>query len=71
MPASTCGRWIRNPVDAVWTDRPMPPLAPARPHPLEHAGRSAEEKREQIAALLREAKQDAAVISDPASMPGC
>ena len=58
----------RNPIDAVWTDRPMPPLAPAVPHPLEHAGRSAEEKREQIAALLREAKHDAAVISDPASI---
>ena len=58
----------RNPIDAVWTDRPAPPLAPARPHPLEHAGRSAAEKREQIAALLREAKQDAAVLSDPASI---
>ena len=40
----------------------------ARPHPLEHAGRSAAEKREQVAALLREAKQDAAVLSDPASV---
>ena len=58
----------RNPIDTVWTDRPMPPLAPAVPHLLEHAGRSAEEKREQIAALLREAKHDAAVISDPASI---
>ena len=35
---------------------------------LEHAGRSAEEKRAQIASLLREAKHDAAVISDPASI---
>jgi Xaa-Pro aminopeptidase len=58
----------RNPIDAVWTDRPPPPLAPAMPHPLEYAGRSATEKREQIAGLLREAKQDAAVISDPASI---
>ncbi len=58
----------RNPIDAVWTDRPMPPLAPAVPHRLEHAGRSAEEKREQIAALLCDAKHDAAVISDPASI---
>ena len=31
-------------------------------------GRSADEKREQIAGLLREAKQDAAVITDPASI---
>ena len=58
----------RNPIDAVWTDRPAPPNAAAEPHPLAHAGRSASEKREQIAALLREAKQDAAVLSDPASI---
>ncbi len=58
----------RNPVDTVWTDRPAPPLAPAVPHSLEYAGRTATEKREQIAALLREAKQDAAVLSDPASI---
>jgi Xaa-Pro aminopeptidase len=58
----------RNPIDAVWRDRPAPPLAPAVPHSLEYAGRTATEKREQIAALLREAKQDAAVISDPASI---
>jgi Xaa-Pro aminopeptidase len=57
-----------NPIDAVWTDRPAPPLAPALPHSLAYAGRSATEKREQIAALLREAKQDAATISDPASI---
>ncbi len=24
----------RNPIDAVWTDRPAPPSAPAQPHPL-------------------------------------
>jgi Xaa-Pro aminopeptidase len=58
----------RNPIDAVWTDRPAPPLAPAEPHPLDYAGCTAAEKREQIAGLLREAKQDAAVISDPASV---
>jgi Xaa-Pro aminopeptidase len=57
-----------NPVDAVWSDRPPPPLAPAVPHPLEQAGRSATEKREQIAGLLREARHDAAVLSDPASV---
>src|SRR3954449_4007714 len=58
----------QNPVDAVWNDRPSPPLAPAEPHPLTHAGRSSEEKRADIAKLLREAKQDAAVLSDPASI---
>src|SRR5262245_28135991 len=39
----------RNPIDAVWADRPSPPLAPALPHGLHYAGRSAAEKREQIA----------------------
>ncbi len=57
-----------NPVDVVWADRPPPPRAAAMPHPLEYAGKSAAEKREEIAALLRSAKQDAAVISDPASV---
>jgi Xaa-Pro aminopeptidase len=57
-----------NPIDAIWADRPAPPAAPAAPHPLEYAGRSADEKREQIAVALRAAKQDAAVISDPASI---
>ena len=58
----------RNPVDAVWTDRPPPPTAPAVPHPLEQAGRSAEQKRADIAKALTEAKQDAAVLTDPASI---
>jgi Xaa-Pro aminopeptidase len=57
-----------NPIDAIWTDRPAAPIAPALPHPLEYSGRTAAEKREQIADLLREGKQDAAVISDPASI---
>ena len=39
-----------NPIDAVWTDRPPAPQAPAVPHPLSLAGRSAEEKRQDIAA---------------------
>ncbi len=58
----------RNPVDAVWTDRPPPPVAPAVPHPLEHAGRSADEKRAEIARALTEAKQDAVVLTDLASI---
>jgi Xaa-Pro aminopeptidase len=58
----------RNPLDAVWADRPAPPSAPARPHGLEFAGRSADDKRADIAKALREAKQDAAVLTDPASV---
>jgi Xaa-Pro aminopeptidase len=58
----------RNPVDAVWADRPPPPLAAAVPHALEYAGRSADEKRTEIARALTEAKQDAAVLTDAASI---
>ena len=58
----------RNPIDAVWIDRPQPPMAAAVAHPLGYAGRASDAKREQIAGLLREAKQDAAVITDPASI---
>jgi Xaa-Pro aminopeptidase len=57
-----------NPIDTVWRDRPGPPLHPAEPHPLAYAGRSSAEKRAEIAAGLRAAQQDAAVITDPASL---
>ena len=57
-----------NLVDASWADRPPPPLGPALPHSLDYAGVSSADKRQQIAAILREAKQDAAVITDPASL---
>lgn len=58
----------RNPVDAVWNDRPPPPSAPASPHPLEFAGRSADDKRADVALVLKQANQDAAVLTDPASI---
>src|SRR5579883_2934276 len=57
-----------NPIDEIWTDRPAAPRAVAEPHSLEYAGRSADEKRAQIGRALAEAGQDAAVISDPASI---
>ena len=59
---------IRNPVDAVWPDRPASPTGAALPHDMAQAGRSADDKRADIAKLLREAKQDAAVLTDPASV---
>lgn len=57
-----------NPVDAIWTDRPAPPLSPAVAHPLGFAGREAADKRAELAAALREARQDAAILTDPASI---
>jgi Xaa-Pro aminopeptidase len=57
-----------NPLDAVWTDRPAPPLAQAVPQPLAYAGRSAAEKRAEAAAILRAAGEDAAILADPHSL---
>lgn len=52
-----------NPVDAVWQDQPAPSLAPAVPHATEHAGKSATEKRADVAEWLASQGLDAAVIT--------
>ena len=57
-----------NPLDALWTDRPEPPLAPLTIQPLAHAGRSAAEKRAEIAAALRKAGTAAVVLTMPESV---
>jgi Xaa-Pro aminopeptidase len=57
-----------NPIDAVWPDQPAPPAAPVSVYPLDLAGRSAADKRGDIAAILKEAGEDAAVITDPPSI---
>ena len=57
-----------NPVDAAWSDRPPAPAAPAVPHPLHLAGVTSAEKRDAVAAALRDKGEDAAVITDPASL---
>ena len=59
---------VANPIDALWTDRPAPPTAPAVPHPIRFAGRSAADKRADIAAALAREGQDAAVLTDPAAI---
>jgi Xaa-Pro aminopeptidase len=57
-----------NPIDANWHDRPAPPPGPAVPHALEYAGETSAAKRERLAAILAAQKQDAAIITDPASL---
>jgi len=52
-----------NPVDAVWADQPAPSLAPAVPHADEHAGKSAHQKRADVAEWLAAKGLDAAVIT--------
>ncbi len=56
-----------NPLDAVWTGRPPPPLAAAVPHPLEYAGLAAAEKCAAAAQALRASGDAAAVLADPHS----
>lgn len=57
-----------NPLDAVWIDRPPPPLAPVVAHELRFAGESAELKRRHLAADLVAAGIDAAVLTAPDSI---
>jgi Xaa-Pro aminopeptidase len=57
-----------NPIDAIWTDQPGPPLAKAVPHPLELAGEAAESKRMRIAEGLKRSDADAGVITLPDSI---
>jgi Xaa-Pro aminopeptidase len=57
-----------NPVDEIWADRPAAPMAPAVPRDAALAGEDSGEKRARLAKTLEEAGQDAAVLTDPASL---
>ncbi len=61
-------RRVDNPVDAVWRDRPAPPMAPVTIQPDDLAGRSAADKRAAAARALAEAGQSAAVLTQPDSI---
>jgi len=58
----------RNPVDAVWSGQPAPPISPAVPHDDAFAGAPAAEKRRCIAADLAAGKLAAAVLTAPDSI---
>ncbi|MFK4489033.1 aminopeptidase P family protein [Bradyrhizobium sp. USDA 336] len=53
-----------NPIDAIWQDRPQPPLAPVAVHSLQHAGITEAEKLTQIRAEIAKLGTDALVLSD-------
>ena len=53
----------RNPIDAVWADKPEPSKAKLIVHPDAYAGKSSAAKRQEMADWLREQKADAAVLS--------
>ena len=66
-PGSRSWRWsVTRSMRPGPTGRRRPLARP--PHPLALAGDDAAEKRAEIAGALREAEQDAAVITDPASI---
>jgi Xaa-Pro aminopeptidase len=53
----------RNPIDAVWPDRPEPSKARLIVHPGAFAGKSSAAKRAEMADWLKEQNADAAVLS--------
>ncbi|MEQ8306631.1 MAG: aminopeptidase P family protein [Hoeflea sp.] len=57
-----------NPVDAVWNDRPHPPLGEVTIQPLDYAGRPAREKLETMAQAASDAGVRAVVLADPSSV---
>jgi len=57
-----------NPIDAVWSDRPAPPLGPVVLHDVRFAGETAEAKLDRIRAEVARLRADALVISDPTAI---
>lgn len=57
-----------NPIDALWAERPAPPLSPMLPHPLALAGEASVDKRRRLAEMLAGEKAAAAFIAAPESI---
>ncbi|PWV99218.1 Xaa-Pro aminopeptidase [Hoeflea marina] len=57
-----------NPVDAIWADRPAPPLGAVSIQPLAYAGQLARDKLESMQALVSAGGADAVVLADPSSV---
>src|SRR3954454_7450364 len=54
-----------NPVDAVWTERPAPPLGRVTVHDQKFAGAPAAEKLARVQAEIAKLKSDAMTVADP------
>jgi Xaa-Pro aminopeptidase len=54
-----------NPIDAIWTDRPEPPLGPVVARELRYAGEEASSKLARVRAQMQEQAADTLMISDP------
>ncbi|MXN63533.1 M24 family metallopeptidase [Stappia sp. GBMRC 2046] len=57
-----------NPIDAVWEDRPQPPVGAVALHPLEFSGEGASSKITRIAEDVAAAGADVAVLTQPDSI---
>ncbi len=53
-----------NPLDAVWPDRPAPPLGPVTLHELRYTGEESAAKLTRIRAEIEKARADVLVVSD-------
>jgi Xaa-Pro aminopeptidase len=53
-----------NPVDAIWQDRPQPPIAPVAVHGMQHAGVTEAEKLTRIRSEIGKLGAEALVLSD-------
>ncbi|MFV8783777.1 aminopeptidase P family protein [Microbulbifer sp. SA54] len=64
-----CGIQLRaldeNPIDSIWRDRPATPSGAARPHPMTFTGEESASKRQRIAKLIADKKQDALWLANP------
>ncbi|MBC7282939.1 aminopeptidase P family protein [Hoeflea sp.] len=58
----------RNPVDAIWEDRPEPPLGTVTLQPIAYAGTLAREKLAAMAKTVADARADAVILADPSSV---
>lgn len=54
-----------NPIDAIWNDKPAPPLGPVVLHDVRFAGEAAEDKLKRIGAEIGKQRATALVMSDP------
>lgn len=57
-----------NPIDAVWTDQPAPPLTPVVAHEIRFAGRASADKRQELAQQLTDNDTAAVVLTQPDSI---
>ena len=57
-----------NPIDAIWKDRPPPPLGAVVLHDVRYAGEDASAKLARIREELKKLRADALVVSDPPAL---